>query len=74
MAKNTRLVIQISIFLCDYWLMKAQKMQLEKFFWMLISKNKYKKIDNIFSATKALIPNDAEPLGIQHRNSKIKND
>ena len=41
---------------------------------MLNSKNKYKNIDNIFSVTKALIPNDAEPLGEQHRNSKIKND
>ena len=74
LKENTRLGIQISIFLCDFDLWKNRKFNGQSFFKCKIQKNTYMKINYIFSATKALIPNDAEPFGGQHRNSTIKND
>ena len=42
--------------------------QTTNYFKILNSKNRYMKIDNVFSPTKALISNGADPLGKISRN------
>ena len=58
----------IYILFGDFWLQKVENNQTTNYFKILNSKNRYMKIDNVFSPTKALISNGADPSGKISRN------
>ena len=57
-------------FFVIYDLRKQKTIKGQIFINLKLKKNRYVKIDTLFSATKAMIPNDANPFGEQPKNPR----